>query len=668
MLKKRKEKKKQQETRSLIKHTFATLWTNHDSRSGVALLLVSIGLYGVLGWPIVGSSDILNHLHLVSRFAESFLQGQVIPRTVVAPLMFPDATLPTSDVPTFQYYGFLEGALALPFLLAGFSAVRAVIVTVVLLRWGGALILHRACRNMGATAATSFVASFAYLISPYLMSCFYGRGALSEVLVQSIVPLVPYSYALAAKQAFKQSILAVGAAIFLLALAHNVHVVYGVLLILVLSILSFDARICLASTLGVILGLCLSAWQWLPIQLTVHDFARIRHMTGWKIGVTDLVNRSNVSYSGMFGLPERFFPQWIKEPTNLYLTVGLWTIPFASVLFISAKPRRYAVPVLGALILFFILTYTPFDIYWLLPTPFAAVEDTYRLLTYVSLLSAFSLAFLPFNMNKWFAAACIAVMLASQAPVLYFYAGRLSQVDVFDQYRFQGAPINFYYVDSPDSGVIRRNDGVLLSKNSFYLHESRTGSSILRLRGVRTDSLRPLTIFVAPVDQPEFPISQELVIEPRSFDVTLKLSHGSAWYRVYTRPLTVDSSVDMVVFGFNIYAEDPTSYVPAEMLRTVSAWGYRRRFVLADTNTRLSPDNEGRYTVEMPLAYSKLFQAWQRDAQLETSCDFNHRMQVKVKSLTDDIEVYYKIPWSAVVLTLLGLVTLVGVFVIQRPR
>lgn len=659
-------KKKQKDPLS-VRPQLAKLWTNLEYRSGLALLLASVGLYGLLGQPIAASSDFLNHLHLVYRFAESFLQGQVIPRTVVAPLMFPDAALATPDAPTFQYYDFLEGVLTLPFLLVGFSAVNAIILTVVIVRWGGTLILYLACRKMGATSSVAFVASFAYLISPYLISSFYGRGAIAEILAQSIVPLVLYSYALAAKQAFKQSILAIGVAIFLLALAHNVHLVYGVLLILVLSLLSFDARLCLASTLGVILGLCLSAWQWLPIQLTMHDFARFHHMTGWKIGVTDLVNRSNVSYSGMFGLPERFFPQWIKEPTNLYLTVGLWTIPFAAVLFISAKPRRYAVPVLVALILFFILTYTPFDIYWLLPTPFAAVEDTYRLLTYVSLLSAFSLAFLPFNMNKWFAASCIAVMLASQVPVLYFYAGRSSQVDVFNQNRFQGAPINFYYVDSPDSGVIRRNDGVLLSKNSFYLHGSRTGSSILRLRGVRIDLLRPLTIFVAPVDQPEFPISQELAIEPRSFDVTLKLSHGSAWYRVYTRPLTVESSVAMVVFGFNIYAEDPASYVPAEMLRTVSAWGYRRRFVLADTNTRFSPDNEGLYTVELPITYSKLFHARQSGRQLETFCDFNHRMEVRVKNLTDEIEVSYAIPWSALALTLLGFVALPAILVIKHP-
>lgn len=421
----------------------------------LALFLITLVFYGFslpfsLKQPHFSpSNDFSNHAHYMHSFAESFKSGQIIPRTVVSPTTFTDDTTETRDAPTFQYYGFFDGVAALPFELLGFSDALSAVFSCVLVRFLGLFILYRTCLLMGASRLSGFLAAFSLLISPYTLTVFYGRGALSEVLAQPILTLIPYGFLLSIRGKPYQAIIAFSIAFFLLPLCHNIFFVYGLLFVGLLMLFSFQSRVILTTGIGTLLGICLSAWQWFPAHNTIKDIFIFGGFLSWKLGSFG-VGLHSASLNGALGIPNRWDPAELSNPLPLFHTIGWWTLPF---IFLSIKGIYhkekvfFTFPFFMCSVIFFALTFWPLNnafYTYLLPQIFDIVQDTSRLIGFVSLLGALSLAIVIPRISPRLFTAILILMLASQIPVFKFYFNYVSQQSWSNQ-EVLGSPINQFY-------------------------------------------------------------------------------------------------------------------------------------------------------------------------------------------------------------------------------
>jgi hypothetical protein len=170
--------------------------------------------------------------------------------------------------PLFQYYPPLASYVALVFRWLGFGwigAVKAGFTLALLLAGIGAYVY---ARWLFVDRRAAFVAGFAYLLAPYLLLNVYERGANAELLALGLLPWVFWSTHHILASDDRVWVWTSAGLIALLILAHNITALFVMpLLIAFLWLLAWHEgawRRLLRVALAVSLGLCVSAFYWLP--------------------------------------------------------------------------------------------------------------------------------------------------------------------------------------------------------------------------------------------------------------------------------------------------------------------------------------------------------------------------------------------------------------------
>ena len=131
------------------------------------------------------ANDLATHVAAAENFYAAFMSGQFIPILQVPPF----ADIP--DSPLFQYYGFMIGLVALPWMLISFPAITSLMLGIFFFRIAGAAGVYYVGRLLGGNRKASILASFVYIMSPYVISNLYGRVAVLS-LIHISEPTRPY--------------------------------------------------------------------------------------------------------------------------------------------------------------------------------------------------------------------------------------------------------------------------------------------------------------------------------------------------------------------------------------------------------------------------------------------------------------------------------------------
>lgn len=377
-------------------------------RSNLPLLFLIAGCTLLFGGFVIytfAGADFPPAVSYAMNFKIALEHGQWLPRLVEYAREFQvgtgsvDGVPPTPDAPVFQYYAFLASALSYPFLSLGVPAPNAVGCALLASFLIGTFALYRTGIVLGASKGMAALASWSYLASPWLISNVYGRGGIAEGVSHALMPILCLGIAHAFVGHLRRGFVLSAVGIALLALAHNIFLMYGALMIGAViglygvatvvanrSFMAGESRRALqvGVTLGLALaaGLALSAWQWLPAYLSLKTTSFIGNLSG------TVIPEQFSNFSGIVGLPVRY--SHLEAQTPFFFTIGWWTIPsvIAAVWLSPARLRPLAIGIAGTFVLLFVMCYFPKAIFPYLPSAFGATQVTFRILSVLSLCGA----------------------------------------------------------------------------------------------------------------------------------------------------------------------------------------------------------------------------------------------------------------------------------------
>jgi len=327
--------------------------------------------------------------------------------------------------------------------------------------------------------------------------------------------------------------------------------------------------------------------------------------------------------------------------------------------------RKIALPILIASVLFICLTFDPMSTYifgkWL-PGIFNVVQNSYRLLVFVSLLSAISIAIAAPKLNKNIIYILTCIILSSQIPLIWKFISLVNQDKVAIS-EILGSPINAYYSTPKTLNRIRTETGFLDDDNLFSLAPENIQTFSLRIKG-RTDLPKAgdhPEVFVAAVmsDKPLVitPLTNIVPLE-NNFDIIFDAIHPSAEmkiFRLVVRDKYSGKPVPIVPQGFYLYEGLKNRYITEDSLSRNIAGPYVRKFeVKKEFLNKNQLFENGEWIFELPIVYSPLFIAYQNGVLLKPFVDFNHRMRVSAPSWSDPIYVQYNLSFTVILLTIFG--------------
>lgn len=449
--------------------------------------------------PETPNQDLARHIASVINFRDAFLDGQFLPRMQLLPASYP-------DLPVFQFYGSMLGLLSLPFLSLNFEPILAVALAIFIVRWLGAIAIYASGRLLGANRLASLLASLSYLLTPYLISNVYGRVALPEATAHGLIAVLFYGVLRLAIRADFAAIAIVCSSIVGLSLAHPIFLIYGCIMGGLVIVTSCSARAIIINGLVFVGSFLIASFQWYPGFLIRYEFA------------TEFINTSPTyanrftSYSGLFGFPASLSDENIlASGSTLFFTPGILTLPILIAL-ISTIRLRFAFSLLCGLILFLLLSYTPFDLWRFVPQIFWSVQFPYRLLAFVSLFTAIGVCVaLPRLSALQF--LLIAALLTTQSFQLLFrnhFSGSVAvtKADVpstFASVDYIIVPpaavtspdgwLRYYAIEIFDSlmDFVVDQDKYLLDDNKILLARYRVKESYLRISGA-VDGTEPASL------------------------------------------------------------------------------------------------------------------------------------------------------------------------------
>lgn len=634
-------------------------------------------------------------------------QGQWAPRMITIPrdvslgLGSRDGTPQTADSPVFQYYSFGQSALAYPFLRLGLPGIKAVQCVVVLAFSLSALALYAAGRLVGATRPIAFLGAFSYVISPWLVSNFYGRGGIAEAVGQAglAFPVLAFACFLSGRRWGAVVVMAAG--IGWLALSHNIFLLYGIVMCVLFAggLLLFPLggekswaarfRAPLVLGTGVALGLAATAWQWLPAAQSLGEI-------GFSyIGAFDETGRIPKAYSdwsGALGMPKQFVEPWSGKPREFFFTIGWWTIP--GIVLLCRVPRALrpqAITVAATFAVFLALILFPKQIYPFLPGPFGATQFNFRLLSFLSVLGTLAVFLAVPRLNGWIVIAVLALITASQFKVITFPMPAGGGITPLHEEQYvRGSEYSDFYPNSPAERRLRYfYDGQLDAANVLNLHQRfwrendrRVVEDIanpatpvyLHLRGKLADGLPQTKLRLVTADDSARVVSDAVEVHAGDrFDVTLVTTAVRSELRLVADPTVTNGKRQLSIRPEEVFASwgNPRSLVAAAELQVISRRGFQRTFAVEPAAQAQSvADPSGSFTVEIPMIYSRFLQARQNGRLLPTAVDFNHRLNVRVTELSGPITVTYRLPpvaWGLTAAGLLGTIVCTGLALRPAP-
>jgi hypothetical protein len=672
---------------SLISQFFYT-------RKKLSLLLLffafSYLIYGhyLFSGSFTASGDFAPAISYVLNFQKAFADGQWIPRWMIVAREFTfgggsiDGTIPTLDSPAFQYYGFLQSALAFPLLLLKIPPIPALQIVIILAFSCSGMILYKVGRMLGANRYAAFLSGYSYIISPWLISNFYERGGISEGLGQATLPLIILGYAFAIKKQYRLSVITITASTAILALSHNIFLLYGVLVCSFFIFFSlirepledisgnrkYFKRINLAAPIilgmGILLGLAITSWQWLPAMMTLNEISF--HYIG---SFNQKIPASLADLSGALGKPKQFYAEWAHAKLDFFFTIGWWTIPsILSLIFAPKNLRKVAASIFVTFVVFFALTYLPRPIFPHLPSFFGATQFTFRLLSFLSVLGSFALCLSIQHISRKWAIIFFILITLSQLNVLLY---KMPEQKLTDEQCLKAYEYNAFYAESPYGQNIRFwYDGWLDESNILQL-KGLKAPIFLTITGKAREDLKQIQLFVAPISDPKHPVSNVVnLTSGKDFKIVLKINKSEDNLRIYTIPSYNAGwrRLSIRPEKINLISGIQESFVPASEVNLLYSHGYQRVFEVNKDKIKLhKPNKEGFYSIELPTIYNRFSIPVQNNQKLLAQVDFNHRLNVLTHDLNAPITINYEWPKISIILTFIGTLGML-ILMLIRPR
>lgn len=319
--------------------------------------------------------DLAKHVASTLNFRAAFDDGQWLPRIQIdSPYL--------NDIPLFQFYSSFLGLITFPFLAAGLAPMPAICLAILAIKWIGTFVLFRCARMLGASVWAGMLASGSYLLSPYVISNFYGRVALPETTAHFLLPVLLYGLIRITIRSDSVGIAAIALAIVGLALAHPIFLLYGVAATGLFLLALCKLRPLILGGYAIVAGLLLASFQWLPAMVARNDIPIDLSISPYYAAVL-------TSYTGLWWFPRALSSAFGED--HLYLTPGILTLPVAALLFWHIR-RPMARTALICLLVFLLGSKAPIDFWRYLPMSFLALQFPYRLLAFVALFVALGVA------------------------------------------------------------------------------------------------------------------------------------------------------------------------------------------------------------------------------------------------------------------------------------
>jgi hypothetical protein len=523
---------------------------------GLISLATVSKMLGVDGIPRSPDGDLARHVAYVQNFFEALSDGQWVPRLQLLPHLYP-------DIPTFQFYGFLMGLLAAPFLAIGCSPLSSLVFGLVIVRWAGSLSLYAACREMRSSRIVATIAATTFLISPYVLSNVYGRVAFPEAGAHMILCILFYGLIRLRSRNDAIAVMTIVLSVVALALAHPIFLLYGGAAAAFFVVVSMPFKQSLPA-LGLLLGaLLLAAFQWLPGMMMQSNFAA--DFTGESPFSAAVYS----SYSGMFGLPRslaKTLPGVADNDTRLFLTPSIATIPV--LLFLICRIRnRLALALLLCLVISLTLALPPFDLWAGLPKSTWALQFPYRAFSFVALFVSLGLGLwrghrmLPYFVG--FAVAIQSMMILIQpSPSGTIDATNLPEVYALLNYRMVTdhpliAPHGWATHERADAGAPSA------SVRDAAIAEEEHPQHVIASSAVERTYAHGYTRIFQPKPEAKTAAGTRYRIElPLAFSPLMQVTQGN-------RPLSVANSIDSLAV---IETDDPTQPIEAHFRIPIEVW------------------------------------------------------------------------------------------------
>ena len=621
---------------------------------------LALGIYG--RWlaydkvPVTPAQDLAKHVAMALNFAAAVDDGQLLPRLQINHPQVP-------DIPIFQYYGFMTGMSAYPFLKCGLNGIQAVAASVVFLRAVSLLVLYAAARRLGLSQPAAWLAMVLFALEPYSISNLYGRVAISEYHAHSLLPALLWGYALLQTGRYKTGFMVIVLTCVLLALAHNIFFLYGSAFFVLLITASFlSVRIRVHAAFALLTAVLIATFQWLPAFLSTSDlninfFLKNPHYNGYLTDGSGLIG--NYQPLGQHGGEIRYF-----------FTYSWWTLIglFGVLFFLPVRGARLSLGLVGTL--FLVISLGWFDVWSLLPRFTHALQFPYRLIPFASMVGCLGTAAMldrlsrPAVLGLFGIVATISILPVLNAPAFPRFIGLSDQALMRDF-----ASSDYVAADqgqaNPASRIIASD--LWLRDDNIIHGDGHTPIVVtLRVRSIFAD--RTISLSLENTNGPARQLSDVVAIAPGAGLQTITLVTNRVVRTAHIAPseFLIPALLDHNIAGdrrrLSVYVDSMVvndrpivGFVKAELL---TRSGLKRTFSSQFTGSHSSLTDLKDY-VGLPTAYSRFLEARQDGAGLPVSSAADGSVLVQTISHAP-IETAYRLPPVAVALSLLGLTAFLG--------
>jgi hypothetical protein len=526
--------------------------------------------------PETPANDLAKHIASILNFKDAFLDGQYLPRLQLVPSSIP-------DLPFFQFYGSLTGFLSLPFLILDFKPLVALTLAILTVRWVGALAIFKTGRLLGANAWASSLAAVSYLLTPYIISNFYGRVAVPESTAHGVMPFLLYGIIRLYITSDIAGVIITSLTLVALSLAHPIFLLFGCLVASLFALFLLRARFLSIAGCVLICGILLASFQWIPGFVYRNDF--VSNFTAY----SPFEQRQWTSPSGLIGPAHSLVDDGLCSiQSRLYLTPGILTIPILIMLaFRLNKPIERTT--FGCLLLMLFASYSPFDFWRFIPSFFWSVQFPYRLLSFVALLTSLGLCLSLKNLRSYQWALLTIVILAQSSVILFqkpysiplsigMDSSTLKQSFASQDYTFRQAPLMLVsndhwllhystplYSMEYNNPLIVDQQGILLKHNAIVVGITKTSQNFIRVSGSMRNAKTSCahTIWLAYASSPLSPLDGMRDVDLDEFSLIFELPNDG-------RALTLQCKASMhspQIHGMQNYCPDiyltAIEYLPA---------------------------------------------------------------------------------------------------------
>jgi len=416
---------------------------------------------------VILTNDHTSHLAYVIQAKMALEEGQ-----------FPIRVAPLEDFgfryPSFQFYSQLPytlGAIIYKFITPS-NPYNAYKMMFWLALWVGGIFIYRLALGLTRYRIAAILAGVSYMAAPYFLINIHARGAFTEAIAQGILPIVLFYVFKLYRKPSINSLLLSAVSWFALATTHVITFIYST--IFIASLILIISRLSQAPLKNLVRLAIAYIWGWI---LALYFLAPVV-LESASLSIRQQIDQGNPFYSRwLTPLANLLSPTSLPpEPTEfgiaptygLHPSVGwIFLIAWGTVLYYSFSHRKLSLrlqsakPTLVALLtiflITFLLTWSPANIWELLPRQLWVTQFPFRFLTHVmwtgSLLTAFAILFIfrqKLDRRHLIFGIVIIVMIAR--PWLLIPKGTITVDEVMKEplFRYSGA-LDYLYRTEPET-------------------------------------------------------------------------------------------------------------------------------------------------------------------------------------------------------------------------